>query len=168
MRGPVAAATAVLLASGAATAYAAGPLLHATRTLDSSTGATIAVSPASPGARAVVRLSVRHTFFCGRPRPATVSVRFPDAEHVPSSIPAAAVHLSAGRMKAVHVSGKTVAVSVQPPPAKGITCMSIVLGTLKVAFDEAARLGNPSKVGTYAVTVTDGRSHYTGHFAISS
>jgi hypothetical protein len=116
----------------------------------------------------MVRLSVRHTFFCGRPRPATITLRFPAAEHVPSSIPATAVHLSAGHVTAVRVSGATVAVSVQPRPVKGIACMSIVLAKLRVAFDKAAHLGNPSKAGTYAVTVTDGRSHYTGHFAISS
>jgi hypothetical protein len=167
MRRPVAAATAVLLTTGAATAYAAGPL-HTTRASGGNGGATVTVSPASPGATAVVKLNVRHTFFCGRPRPATIVLKFPAAERVPSSLPAGAVHLSAGRMKAVHVYGQTIAVTVQPPPVKGITCMSIVLGKLRVTFDKTARLGNPSQAGTYAVTVTDGRAHYTGHFTISS
>ncbi len=168
MRRPVAAAAAALLATGAATAYAAGPLGSTTHASGGNSGATITVSPASPGARAVVRLRVRHTFFCGRPRPATIVLKFPGAEHVPSSIPAGAVHLSAGRMKAVRVSGNAVAVTVQPPPVKSIMCMSIVLGKLRVMFDKTARLGNPSQAGTYTVTVTDGRAHYTAHFAISS
>jgi hypothetical protein len=167
MRRPVAAAAAALLATGAATAYAAVPL-GTTHAAGGNGGATITVSPASPGARAVVKLNVRHPFFCGHPRPATIVLTFPGAEQVPSSIPAGAVHLSAGRMKAVHVSGNAVAVTVQPPPVKSIMCMSIVLGKLRVVFDKTARLGNPSQAGTYTVTVTDGRAHYTGHFAISS
>jgi hypothetical protein len=158
VRRPVAVAAALLI-SGAATAYAASPM-H--------TGATIAVSPTTQGVRAAVKLNVRHTFYCGRPKPATIAVKFPAAEHVPSSIPVGAVHLSAGRVKALHVSGKTVFISVRPPPLKGMTCMVIVLGKLRVKFDKAAGLGNPSKAGTYAVSVTDGRFHYTGHFTIAS
>jgi hypothetical protein len=157
----------VLLASGLATAYAAGPV-QATQLSRSSTGATIAVSPARPGARAAVKLNVRHTFYCGRPRAATIAFKFPAAEHVPSSIKAGDVHLSAGRVKAVHVSGRTVSVSVQPAPTKGITCMVIVLGKLQVMFDKAARFGNPSKTGSYAIAVADGASRYTGRFKISS
>lgn len=153
------AAVAALLVLGAAAAYAASPM---------QAGATISVSPATPGARAAVKLNVRHTFYCGRPKPATIAITFPAAERVPSSIPTGAVHLSAGHVKAVHASGKTVSVAVEPPPVKGVTCMVIVLGKLRVRFDKTARLGNPSRAGTYAVSVTDGRFHYTGHFTISS
>jgi len=152
-------AVVALLAFGATTGYAAVPM---------DAGATITVSPATEGATATVKLTVRHTFYCGRPKPATIAVTFPAAERVPTSIPAAAVHLSAGRVKAVHVSDKTVSVSVRPPPVKGVSCMVIVLGKLRVRFDKTARLGNPGKAGTYSAAVTDGRFHYTAHFAISS
>jgi hypothetical protein len=163
MRRPVAAA-AVLLASGAATAYAAGP----TRIAGSGARATIAVSPATVGARAAVKLSVRHTLYCGGPRPSTIALKFPAAEHVPAFIAPNAVHLSAGRVKAVHVSGKTVSVSVGPARTKGMTCMVIVFGKLQVIFTKAAHLSNPKTAGTYAVAVGDGRARYTAHFRVSS
>ena len=114
-----------------------------------------------------MKLTVRHTFYCGRPNPAKIALKFPAAEHVPASIPASAVHLSAGLVKNVAVSGKTVTVSVAPAPRHGITCMSIVLGRLKVTLDPTARLGNPGANGIYAVGVSDARAHYTAHFKVS-
>jgi len=147
---------AALLASGAAATWAGTP------------AATIAVSPATPGARATVKLRVRHVFQCGQPRSATVSLTFPSAEHVPQSIPEAAVSLKAGRVKGVDVAGETVSVSVAPALTNGVTCMSIVVGTLALTLDKEARLRNPNHAGTFAVAVQDGRSHYTARFRVSS
>jgi hypothetical protein len=153
------AAVAALLVFGAATAYAAGP---------TPTGATIAVSPATQGARAAVKLNVSHTFYCGSPWPSTIALKFPAAEHVPSSVAVSAVHLSAGRVKAVRVSGKTVSVSVEPARKTGMTCMVIVFDKLQLLFAKRAHLGNPKQAGAYAVAISDGGSHYTAHFRVSS
>ena len=115
-----------------------------------------------------MKLSVRHTFQCGRPYAAKIALRFPATEHVPASVPASAVRLSAGLVKNVAVSGKTISVSVAPKPTTGVTCMSIVLGRLTVKLGTAAHLANPGSAGTYAVAVRDARAHYTAHFKVSS
>lgn len=170
-----AAAVAALLASGSAAALAAPPSPIGPPTVGGGTGgsgstapATIAVSPATPAEPATVKLTVRHAFQCGRPRPATIALTFPAAERVPRSISTRAVRLSSGLVKHVGVSGKTVSVAVAAAPHKGVTCMSMFVGRLTLTFGAAAKLGNPASAGTYAVAVRDGRARYTTSFRVSS
>ena len=161
-----AAAATTFLALGTTVASAAGPV--PAEPLGTGKAATISVSPAAPGANAAVRLAVRHAFYCGRPRRAAIALTFPAAEHVPSSIPESAVRLSAGTMKNVSVSGRTISISVAPPPTRGKGCMSIVVGKLKIRLGVGAHLANPGTAGTYAVAVRDGKAHYTARFKVSS
>lgn len=74
---------------------------------------------------------------CGRAT-GLFEVVFPVAVTVPARIPAAAVTVNGRAASKVSVSGRTVSVTV--PRRPGLTCLSIVMGKLTIAFAPRAHV----------------------------
>ncbi len=121
--------------------------------------ATVTLSPAAAGARRVsMTVQLPATLQCGRPMGGPVSVTLPRGERMPSAIAATAVRVNGRASSKVAVAGRVVTVGLPVP--RGITCMSIIEGTMKIVFAPAAGLGNPSAAGTYTVVVRQGKTGY--------
>jgi len=114
------------------------------------------VGPAASSARPVTVTLRGVPLVCGKPRGSFV-VTFPAAVDLPPTIAAAAVHVNGQTAAKVGVHGRDVTVTVQPQT--GITCQSIVLGRVTLAFGTGAGIG-AAKAGTYAVTVRQGTKRY--------
>jgi hypothetical protein len=122
-------------------------------------GATVTLSPPAAGARLVaVTVQLPAALQCGRPMGGPVSVTLPRGERMPSVIAVTAVRVNGLASSKVDVVGRVVTVSL--PVHRGITCMSIIDGTMKIVFAPAAGLGNPSAAGTYTVIVRQGKTGY--------
>jgi hypothetical protein len=93
-----------------------------------------------------------------------VNVRFPAAATVPASIARSAVLVDGKAAPSVSVAGHTVSVALPPRPQ--VMCDAIGPGKLTIAFTHAARLGNPTRAGTYAVTATRQASTFVARLAI--
>lgn len=118
-----------------------GPPLHVPA------GLHVALSPPRAGATNVrVQLTDRTELQCGKPRPGTIAVTFPEAEGVPSRFGRGAVQLN-GSPVAAQVVGHRVSVAVPPPT--GVICDVIGPGSLTVTFTASAHLRNPMQAGTY-------------------
>ena len=104
-----------------------------------------------------VTVTVRgYPLLCGKPRGSFV-VTFPAAIDLPGTIATGAVHVNGQTAAKVAVHGRDVTVAV--PPQTGVTCQSIVLGRVTLAFGTDAGIG-AAKAGTYAVTVRQGTKRY--------
>lgn len=123
----------------AATASAAG---NATASLTSPTAAQ------HSGLTLVLRPAVLR---CGRLGARALTITLPQAMRVPASIPRDAVRVGGRAVAAVRTDGKTVVLSLQSP--HGVSCDSIVVGSLRVELTRAAGLVNPSRAGSYAFGV---------------
>jgi hypothetical protein len=139
--------------------------------LDENAAASAGVAPAVAGASpTTVKLAVPYPSICGRPAAGTLAIAFPRGELVPGTIAASAVHVANARTKSVHVSGRTVTVTLSPLPTAGtqVTCHSIALRRLTLTFGAAAQLGNPAAAGTYSVTVKHGSTSYAASFKLTA
>jgi hypothetical protein len=99
---------------------------------------------------------VAYPLLCGKPRGALV-VTFPGAVELPHAIAAGTVRVNGQAAAKVAVHGHDVTVSI--PPATGITCQSIALGRVMLAFGTGAGLDS-AKAGSYAVAVHQGAKRY--------
>jgi hypothetical protein len=121
--------------------------------------ATVTLSPAAARAWPVtVTVQLPAALQCGRPMGGPVSVTLPRGERMPSTIAATAVRVNGLASSKVAVTGRVVTVAL--PVRRGITCMSIIEGSMKIVFAPAAGLGNPSAAGTYTVIVRQGKTGY--------
>ena len=117
---------------------------------------------AAPGDRAAatfsgttLTLSLHYWMTCGQPGPGPVAVT------LPSGVRIAALHATVnGKPAPVSRSGRTVDVTLAKPPQ--VTCMSITLGTLRVAV-----AGLHAGSGTYAVTAQVNRHSFTTSFRVA-
>jgi hypothetical protein len=121
--------------------------------------ATVTLSSAAAGARPVaVTVGLPAVLQCGRPMGGPVSVSLPRGERMPRAISKAAVRVNGMIPSNVAVDGRKVTVSL--PVRRGITCMTIIDGRMKIVVAERAGLGNPSAPGTYMVVVRQGKTGY--------
>lgn len=127
-------------------------------------GVTATLSTNDPGAKpVVVTLVLPASLICGRPLGAT-SVTLPAAADVPVTIGAGDVTVNTLPVKKVSISGSTITFGA--PPQKGVMCHSITQGLMRIVFTRAAGLGNPSRAGTFAVSVKHGAAVQHGTFVI--
>jgi hypothetical protein len=125
---------------------------------------TVASSSKQAGAHPVaLTLSFAGTLVCGHVRGAT-TVTMPQAADVPSTLAAVDVTINGKRAGKVSVHDSTI--TVMPPAVTGMSCHSIVLGTVHLGFTRAAGIGNPSTGGTYAVVVHRGGQVLRGTLTI--
>jgi hypothetical protein len=119
--------------------------------------ATVTLSSAAAGANSVaVTVQLPAALQCGRPMGGPVSVTLPRGERMPHSIATATVRVNGVAPGSVSLVGRTVTVS--PPVHRGVTCMSIVEGRMKIVLAQTAGLGNPSAPGSYTVVVRQGNT----------
>jgi hypothetical protein len=117
---------------------------------------------AAPGERATatfsagsLTLTLHYWMTCGRPGAGPVAIT------LPSGIRIAALRASLnGKSAPASRSGRTVDVTLPTPPP-GMTCMSITLGTLRVALT-----GLSAKSGRYAVTAHVSRHSFAASFRV--
>jgi hypothetical protein len=116
----------------------------------SSQSISVSLSTNRAGARPVtVTLMLRYQMRCGRPGPGSLVVTFPGSERMPIRIAPASVLLNGQKATLVKRSGKEITIAL--PATSGMTCNVIGPGALKVVFTRAARLGNPTQAGSYAL-----------------
>ena len=128
--------------------------------------ATAAAAPSGAGANPVeLSLTLRLELQCGRLGPGPIVVSLPAAMQMPATIARGTVLLNGTAPATLTLSGHVV--TMTRPPTKGILCTVMAPGTMKVVFSRAARLGNPSGAGRYAVTVRAGRTTGVAHLSIS-
>jgi hypothetical protein len=104
--------------------------------------ATAVVSPGVVAHRATLTLKLHFEMTCGKPGAGPVTIQLPAKMQAPPSL---VVHIGTSPATA-SVSGNQV--TVQLPQAHGVTCMSIVPGTLTLYL---AGVRNPATAGTYFV-----------------
>jgi hypothetical protein len=107
-------------------------------------------------------LSATASLQCGWPGP-ELGVVFPSAERLPNTIPRPAVMVDGKQPAAVTRSGRTVTLSVPRPQ---VLCDAIGPAPVRITFTRAAGLGNPTRAGTYSITVEHGARTARGSFAI--
>lgn len=136
-------------------------------------GATVAsAAPARPGPLSVnvsndrvraqpvgLTLRFRSQLECGLAVGPPIVITFPKAEAVPRSVDRAMILVNGDRVGSASVSGKRIVVNVARPT---VICTSIIIGPVRIAFRRALGLGNPSRPGRYAFTVTRGSESYRG------
>jgi hypothetical protein len=149
---------ATALAAGwiaAATAGAVGP---------DDTTAKVTLSSLRAGARPVsLRITIEASLQCGRPVGSS-TVKLPVQFAVPARIDASSVTYGPRAAAKVATSGHTIVVTAARDK---LTCHSIAVGPETMTFTQAARLGNPAKPGTYAITVQRGVAAYRGTVTIT-
>lgn len=111
--------------------------------------AAAAATPSTAGTKPA-RLTIKLTLNlrCAKPGPAAIVVSLPRAWRVPKSIERKAVWIDESHPTAVTVTHHKL--TLQPKAPTG-TCNVIALGTIKVKFTRAAKLGNPRKAGRYVI-----------------
>jgi hypothetical protein len=117
---------------------------------------------AAPGERATatfsgstLTLTLHYSMICGRPGPGPVTIT------LPSGVRIAALRASLnGKSAPASHSGRIVDVTLPRPPP-GMTCMSITLGTLRVALT-----GLHANSGPYAVTAHVSRHSFAASFRV--
>jgi hypothetical protein len=125
---------------------------------------TVAASSKQAGAQPVaLTLSFAASLVCGHVRGATV-VTLPQAADVPNTLATSDVTINGKRAGKVTVHDSTI--TIMPPAVTGMSCHSIVLGTMRVGFTRAAGIGNPATSGDYAVVVRRGGQVLRGTLAI--
>jgi len=97
-----------------------------------------------------------YPLLCGRPRGSLV-VAFPAAVDLPRTIAAGFVRVNGRAAAKVAVHGH--AVTVAAPVQSGVTCQSITLGRVTLAFATGAGISS-AKAGSYAVTVREDSHRY--------
>jgi hypothetical protein len=112
---------------------------------------TVQLSSVKAGARNVrLVIALPAPLRCGRPA-GSVVVELPKAEPVPASIETDAVATNGRSAGKVSVKGNAVTVAVARPA--GLTCFSIVAGSLTVVFAPKAGLRNPATPGSYVFRI---------------
>jgi hypothetical protein len=146
------------LASGAAAGAPPAPIAP-------SSAVTATLSSPRPAARPVrLALSFDTSLVCGRPLGPT-TITFPAAAHVPGTIARTAVLVDGRPAGTVAVAGPRVTVTSVTPT--GMMCHTVAIGPMAIEFTTAAGLGNPSRAGSYGVTVQRGRRTLHGRLTIA-
>jgi hypothetical protein len=126
---------------------------------------TVKLSSSRAGAKDVtLTLSYMTALRCGHPSTG-VTVDLPAAAGVAAKIAGSAVHMNGRPVSAVVVRKHSLAVS--PPRVSGVTCDSIVNGTVTLVLGAGAEIANPAHAGTYQVSVASGTSHLTATYSVS-
>ena len=118
-------------------------------------GLTATAVPARAGAMPAV-LTLRGTFElqCGRPRGDSVGVVLPSALRLTRPMAGGSVLVDGRPASSVRVRESVVTLGLTR--AGGAICDVIGPGTITVVFTRAARVGNPSRAGSYGVTMENG------------
>jgi hypothetical protein len=120
---------------------------------------------AAQAAATTATVTVRgYPLLCGKPRGSLV-VTFPAAVDLPRTIAAGSVHVNGQAAARVTIHARDVTVAV--PPATGVTCQSITLGRVTLAFGTGAGIAS-AKAGTYAVTVRSGTHRYNATLTVGT
>jgi hypothetical protein len=129
-------------------------------------GATVSLSSRKAGAKPVaVTIRIAAPLRCGIPFGSPVVVSLPRTSFVPRAIAGSAVLVNGKHSAKVTVSARSVTVAV--PAVHGMTCDSITDGHEAVTFTSAAKLGNATSPGTYAVKIRRGTSTYAASVTLS-
>src|SRR5579862_1372550 len=132
---------ALAIVSSGSSAQAQTPLPHSL---------SLQLSSARAGARPVaVGFTLTYEMQCGYPGPGPVVLKLPASEHMPATIPAAAVLVDGKKAVSVHVESSSVTVALAPPPQ--VMCDVIGPGRLTIELTKTAALGNPARPGSYVV-----------------
>lgn len=110
-------------------------------------------------------LQLEYEMQCGYPGPGPVVVALPPAERL-GAITRGAVLVDGQPARSVATVGHTVTVGLKPPPQ--VMCDVIGPGRLTLVFLPAARLGNPTRPGSYALEATHGASSFSASFAVTA
>ena len=105
--------------------------------------------PAAHGARAVLTLQATFEVQCGRVTQLTVSL--PSAMGVQAPIAPGSVAVNGLHPASIRTSSHLVQVTMPPP--HGVMCDSIGPARITVRFTRAAGLVNPTRPGSYAVSL---------------
>ena len=124
---------------------------------DGTNWATAVVSPGLVSHRATLTLKLHFEMTCGKPGVGPVTIQLPAKMQAPQSL---AVHIGTTLATAA-VSGNQV--TVQLPQPHGVTCMSIVPGTLTLYL---AGVRNPASAGTYFVHARLRTMAFTAQLAV--
>jgi hypothetical protein len=117
--------------------------------------ASVSSSPSQAGARPVVlTLHLHYQMQCGYPGQGPVTIDFPLRMQLPRTIAAGSVLVDGKPTTRVTVSHNRVNVALRR--RSGVICDILGPGTLTIVFGHAADLGNPSRAGSYVVTVRCG------------
>lgn len=128
---------------------------------------TATATPARAGARPVA-LAVTAPLAevqCGRVVRGPVVLGLPRAMRLPALIRPASVRLQGAVPASVRVVGHTLV--LQPAPPKGVICDSIGPGVVRIVVRPAARLGNPSRRGSYRLWLRAGAQTVSGRLVVS-
>ena len=129
--------------------------------------ATASLSSTTAGAKPVaLTVTVHYEMICGQPGPGTAVVTLPTAASVPSSIAASSVLVNGRTAPAVAVKGHDIAVTL--PTHRGVTCLVVGPGTLRLDLTRAAGIGNPRAAGTYMIHVRRNSLAFAAPVRISS
>ena len=126
--------------------------------------ATAVAAPATAAARASLTLKLHYEMQCGQPGRGTVVIAFPAAAHVPRTLEPRTVLVNGAAARKVQLAGRTVRVTLPPPPK--VMCMVIGPGTLTISFARAFGFANPSKAGRYAIGVRVGARAFTPNLTV--
>jgi hypothetical protein len=148
---------------GAATALAApktGAIGSPITVPSSSTPAmTATLTRPIVGARPIgLTTDLTYTMQCGYPGPGPIVFTLPTAMRVPQTMSRSYVLVNGKPAVSVAVSGHQVSVGLAPAPQ--VMCDTLAIGTLTIAFNPGANLGNPSAPGTYSVRATRGQTAF--------
>ena len=160
MRGGIAAAFVfgVLLVGATPVGAASGPGMGAPSAM------TVSASPHAAKAHAVrLTVTLRYEMQCGYPGAGPLVVTFPSALKLPQRFAAGAVELS-GKATAATVNGRQVTVTIARH--KGLLCDLMGPGSLTLTFTRAAKLGNPTRAGSYSFKASHGKRTFTAKLAI--
>jgi hypothetical protein len=119
--------------------------------------ATASVTPARAGRAATLTVTVHLQLQCGHLRPGRLTLRLPNAMHVPAD---PRIQLDQVRVHGVAVSSRTISFDI--PRAPGMTCMAIAPGTVVVTVE---RVQNPP-AGAYAVSAIVGGRAFSAPLSI--
>jgi hypothetical protein len=140
-------------------ALAAAGVAGAARFQSPNGAATVTLSSSAAGAQDVaVTVQIPTVLQCGRPTGVPVAITLPRAERVPGAIVASTVRVNGVSPSRIAMAGRVVTVTL--PVRRGITCLALVDGMMKIAFAPGAALGNPSSAGTYTFAIRQGRTAY--------
>jgi len=127
--------------------------------------ASVALSSLQAGARPVaLTLELDYDMQCGYPGPGPVVIELPAAEHVPSSLEPAQVLVDGRQAASAEISRHAVSVGLSPPPL--VMCDVIGPDRLTIALLRSAGFGNPTRPGSYAITLSRAGTTLAAHFTI--
>jgi hypothetical protein len=127
--------------------------------------ATVAATPNTAAARpSAVLLRLHYGMLCAQPGRGPATVTFPRALRLPARLPRTAVVVDGKTPPSVELHGRVATIGLSP--VSGVTCQSVVPGTLRVGFTRSAHIGNPVRAGTYDLHAAIGTHTFVARLRI--